>query len=104
MYLLKKSQNLLVSVEDFAFVFSATDDLEQKVKSSLLLVEKDFQGTFWISGHSYSSQKPLYTSVFARFSPEVEAVHEIPLQPQDMKLLESWQSFGDGWHSHATRA
>lgn len=48
-YKLKKSRNFLVSVEDFKHIFSdQLDDsaIEQKVKSSLLLLERDLLGKY----------------------------------------------------------
>lgn len=48
-YKLKKSRNFLVSVEDFKHIFSdQLDDasIEQKVKSSLLLIERDLLGKY----------------------------------------------------------
>ncbi|MEM7373265.1 MAG: helicase-related protein [Bacteroidota bacterium] len=87
MYRLKKSQTFLVSVEDFAFVFSAQDDLEQKVKSSLLLIEKDFSSRY---GYPVVLTRPksLFSTVYARFSPEVEAVLTSSYG-QHMKLLKA---------------
>lgn len=87
MYRLKKSQSFLVSVEDFAFVFSAQDDLEQKVKSSLLLIEKDFSSRF---GYPVVLTRPksLFSTVYARFSPEVEAVLKSRYNDH-MKLLKA---------------
>jgi ATP-dependent DNA helicase RecQ len=72
---LRKAANFLVSVEDFGFVFNLADDnleqLEQKVKSALLVVEKDL-----IAKYGYNiivvRPKSLYSRVFIKVAKEVE--------------------------------
>jgi ATP-dependent DNA helicase RecQ len=64
-YSYRKKQNFLISVEDFGFIFSdKVSDLETKVKSSLMLLEKDL-----IKKHSYNviiaRPKSLFSEVFA---------------------------------------
>lgn len=63
-YKYKKSRNLLVSVNDFEFIFNYEKvDVEQKVKSTLLLLEKDL-----LSKYRYNviivRPKSLFTSGF----------------------------------------
>jgi superfamily II DNA helicase RecQ len=41
LYLIKKNRNMLVSIEDFEYIFNKDDNTEQKVKSALLVIEKD---------------------------------------------------------------
>ena len=72
-YRLNKRRNFLVSIDDFAHIFPHNDQPEQKVKSSLLVLEKDL-----ISRYRYNvlvvRPKSLFSTVFARISnAEVEA-------------------------------
>lgn len=72
LYSYKKKQNLLVSVEDFAFIFSdEVRDLESKVKSALLLLEKDLE-----SKYHYRiliiRPKSLFSNVFACVPSKIE--------------------------------
>lgn len=67
---IKKKRNLVVSIEDFEYVFNSDNvDVEQKVKSSLLLLEKDL-----LIKHQYNiliaRPKNLFTHVFARINKE----------------------------------
>ncbi len=65
-FLRQKQRNFLVSVDDFQHIFPYAElDLDQKVKSTLLLLEKDL-----IRKYRYNvivvRPKSLYTTVFAR--------------------------------------
>ena len=68
----KKAHNFLASVEDFGFIFGERDDLEQKVKSAFLLLEKDLLQRF---GYSLVIVRPesLFTKVYARVDQSKEA-------------------------------
>ncbi len=70
----KKKRNLLVSVEDFAFIFSDKLDrskLETKVKSVLLLLEKDIQRKYRYNV-LIVRPKSLFSTVFACVNKSVE--------------------------------
>ena len=65
-YDIKKTRNLLVSVDDFQYIFNFEGvDVDQKVKSSLLLLEKDL-----LSKYRYNvliaRPKSLFSTVYAR--------------------------------------
>jgi len=71
-YSYKKSKNFLASVDDFAFIFSdKIKDLETKVKSALLLLEKDL-----IKKYNYNvlivRPKSLFSEVFACIPEKIE--------------------------------
>jgi len=71
-YRYKKKQNFLVSIDDFAFIFTGENvDIEQKVKSSLLLLEKDL-----LAKYHYNvlivRPKSLFSIVYARVNQNVE--------------------------------
>lgn len=68
----KKSQKFLVSAEDFAFIFSdKVKDLETKVKSLLLLLEKDLEEKY---GYNVVIIRPksLFSTVFACINKDME--------------------------------
>ncbi len=65
-YGIKNNKNLLMSVNDFQYIFKEEDvDVEQKVKSSLILLEKDLQAKY---GYNVIIARPrsLFTAVYAR--------------------------------------
>ena len=69
-YKIKKSRNMLVSVDDFEYIFNFDNvDVEQKVKSSLLLLEKDL-----LNKYRYNvlivRPKSLFTSAYIKISNE----------------------------------
>lgn len=71
-YNYKKKQNLLISVEDFAFIFDDdSKDIETKIKSTLLLIEKDL-----LKKYSYNvilvRPKSLFSAVFANIPYSIE--------------------------------
>lgn len=70
-YELKKKQNLLFSVEDFQYIFPHAQDLDAKVKSTLLLIENDL-----LNKYAYYvvlvRPKSLYSNVFAEIPKTVE--------------------------------
>src|SRR6478735_4615538 len=75
-YRLNKRRNFLVSVDDFAHIFPTEDKPEQKVKSALLVLEKDL-----LARYRYNvlvvRPKSLFSTVFARISNgDVEAFKE----------------------------
>lgn len=72
----KKKRNILVSVEDFQHIFNFENvDVEQKTKSSLLLIEKDL-----LKKYSYNvvlaRPKSLFTTVFARINADQREMFE----------------------------
>lgn len=68
-YRLKSKRNFLVSVEDFSYIFPHEDDPEQKVKSALLVLEKDFLARF---GYNVLIVRPkaLFSTVYAKVAKE----------------------------------
>ncbi len=64
-YLLNKRRNFLVSIDDFAHIFPNNEQPEQKVKSALLVLEKDL-----LERYRYNvlvvRPKSLFSTVFAR--------------------------------------
>lgn len=64
-YRLKGKRNFLVSVDDFSYIFPYEDDPEQKVKSALLVLEKDFLARF---GYNVLIVRPkaLFSTVYAK--------------------------------------
>lgn len=70
-YKKRKKQNMLASTEDFAYIFGEISDLENKVKSTLMLIEKDL-----LAKHKYNvvvvRPKSLFSKVFACVSKENE--------------------------------
>lgn len=62
---LKNKRNFLVSVDDFSYIFPYEEDAEQKVKSALLVLEKDFLARF-----NYNvlivRPKALFSTVYAK--------------------------------------
>ena len=73
LYLLKgKKNNMLTSVEDFGFIFfGKREEMERKVKSALLLLEKDL-----LLKHRYNllivRPRNIYANVFACVSEDIE--------------------------------
>lgn len=60
-------RNMLLSVDDFAFAFNDSDDIETKVKTALMMIEKDY-----LAKDRYNvllaRPKQLFTKVFAQVS------------------------------------
>jgi ATP-dependent DNA helicase RecQ len=67
----KNKQNLLLTVEDFGFIFGERDDLETKIKSTLLLIEKDLQNKYGYSVILVRA-KNLFSEVYAEVPFEEE--------------------------------
>ena len=63
-YSTKKKQNLLLSVEDFEYIFPNARDIDSKVKSTMLLIENDLLDKY---GYYVVLVRPksLYSTVFA---------------------------------------
>lgn len=68
-YRLNKRRNFLVSIDDFAHIFPNNDQPEQKVKSALLVLEKDL-----LARYRYNvlivRPKSLFSTVYARIANE----------------------------------
>jgi superfamily II DNA/RNA helicase len=91
-YKIKKSRNMLVSVDDFEYIFNFDNvDVEQKVKSALLLLEKDL-----LNKYRYNvlivRPKSLFTSAFIKISnehlSEFQNKYGIYLKPINSKRVE----------------
>jgi RecQ family ATP-dependent DNA helicase len=65
----KKSRNLLLSIDDFAHIFENTLDLDQKVLTALMMIEKDYlaKSRFNVI---VARPKKLFVKVFARVTDE----------------------------------
>lgn len=75
-YKLKRSRNLLITVSDFEFIFNFENvDVEQKVKSSLLLLEKDLLNKYRFNV-LIVRPKSLFTSAFVKVSNEHRGIFE----------------------------
>ncbi len=63
LFLLNKKRNLLVSIEDFKWIFSRDQNPEQKVKSAMLVVEKDLLAKY---GYNVLMVKPksMFSTVY----------------------------------------
>lgn len=69
-YKINKNRNMLVSVNDFEYIFSFNKtDVEQKVKSSLLLLENDLLNKYKFNV-IIARPKSLFTTVFIRVKNE----------------------------------
>ncbi len=93
-YRVNKKRNFLVSIDDFAHIFPNNDEPEQKVKSALLVLEKDL-----LLRYRYNvlvvRPKSLFTTVYARISNgEVQALKE---QYGDF-VVEEKQTYNTGMH------
>ena len=64
-----KSRNLLLSVDDFGYIFENAFDLDQKVLTALMMIEKDY-----LAKHRFNvliaRPKKLFAKVYARVSNE----------------------------------
>ncbi len=65
----KKSQNLLISVDDFAYIFEDLKSLDQKVLTALMMIEKDYLAKFRFNV-LIARPKKLFVKVFARVEKE----------------------------------
>lgn len=61
----KKSRNLLLSVDDFGYIFKDTLDLDQKVLTSLMMIEKDYLAKNHFNV-LIARPKKLFVKVYAR--------------------------------------
>jgi ATP-dependent DNA helicase RecQ len=83
----KKSRNLLVNVEDFAYIFNSSkkiedSDIEGKLKTALLLIEKDFTNRI-----TYS---PFVARPRGIFSREYYKVYDEGIKKLDLKKYERY--------------
>ncbi|MCA6471864.1 MAG: DEAD/DEAH box helicase [Chitinophagaceae bacterium] len=67
LYQIKRNRNMLVSIEDFQYIFTKDNNAEQKVKSALLVIEKDLLAKF---GYNVLIVRPksLFSIVFGSVS------------------------------------
>ena len=66
-YRVHRRRNFLVSVDDFAHIFPNNEDPEQKVKSALLVLEKDMLARFRYNA-LVVRPKSLFSTVYARIN------------------------------------
>lgn len=64
-----KSQNLLLSVDDFAYIFEDRNDIDQKVLTSLMMIEKDYLNKYRINV-LIARPKKLFVKVYGRATNE----------------------------------
>ena len=69
LYQVSQNKSLLVSVEDFKWIFTKDNNPEQKVKSALLVIEKDLETKF---GYNVLMVKPksMFSTVYASMDAE----------------------------------
>lgn len=88
-----KRQNLLVSVEDFAHIFEPDNSLDQKVLTSLMMIEKDYIARYRFNV-IIARPKKLFVKTFARIKSEQlssvlahfgSSIDVIPYSPLDSK-------------------
>ncbi|MBS3921998.1 MAG: DEAD/DEAH box helicase [Nitrosarchaeum sp.] len=67
LYQIKRNRNMLVSIEDFQYIFTKDNNAEQKVKSALLVIEKDLLAKF---GYNVLIVRPksLFSTVYGSVS------------------------------------
>lgn len=68
-YEVKKTQNLLVSVDDFVHIFEPDSSLDQKVLTSLMMIEKDYLSRYRFNV-LIARPKKLFVKAFARVQNE----------------------------------
>lgn len=62
-----KNRNILLSVDDFGYIFENSSDLDQKVLTSLMMIEKDYLAKYRFNV-LIARPKKLFVKVFARIS------------------------------------
>lgn len=62
-------RNMLMSVDDFAFAFGDADDVETKVKTALMMIEKDYLAKYRYNV-VLARPKQLFTKVYSQLSNE----------------------------------
>lgn len=90
-YNYKRKQNLLLSVEDFAYIFDDdSTDFETKIKSTLLLIEKDLLKKY---GYNVILVRPksLFSSVFANVPYSIEKEFKEKYR-NDIELIKELQA------------
>jgi len=102
----KKSRNLLLSVDDFGHIFENAIDLDQKVLTALMMIEKDYlaKSRFNVI---VARPKKLFVKVFARVTDE-GYLHYNKSYPGTSKVLFSQKngqkiievSLDDLWYNH----
>ena len=91
LYRINKKQNFLVSPDDFSYIFDQRNDVEQKAKSGLLLIEKDLHKRYGypvllvrprsLFSKCYACvpheiQNDFLTSRYAKFAVEVSDINQ----------------------------
>jgi len=83
-----KSRNLLLSVDDFGYIFENEFDLDQKVLTALMMIEKDY-----LAKHRFNvliaRPKKLFAKVYARVSNEGLAKMNIYYQNSFEKIKDT---------------
>jgi RecQ family ATP-dependent DNA helicase len=92
-YRATESRNILLSVDDFAHIFQESDNLDQKVLTSLMMIEKDY-----LNKHRFNvliaRPKKLFVKVFARVEnqdlPKLKSKYQQSIKP--ISHLENYQT------------
>ncbi len=88
-----KSQNLLISVDDFAHIFEDPSSLDQKVLTALMMIEKDYLAKFRFNV-LIARPKKLFVKVYGRATNEEasklfqnygSSIQQIAYEPLDRK-------------------
>ena len=61
----KYKRNMLVAADDFSYIFNETSDLDQKVMTSLMMIEKDYSAKYRFNV-LIARPKKLFVKVFCR--------------------------------------
>lgn len=65
----ENKRNMLVSIDDFAFAFEESGDVEQKVKTALMMIEKDYLMKYRFNV-VIARPKQLFTKVYSKVTAE----------------------------------
>lgn len=86
-----KKRNMLVSVDDFAFIFEGSNELDQKVLTSLMMLEKDY-----LAKHRFNvliaRPRGLYSTVYAKITDDDLKL----LKERYKKVFSVMQKLGNG--------
>lgn len=80
-----RKRNLLVSTDDFAYLFNAGDDVDQKVTTALMMIEKDYLAKFRFNV-LIARPKRLFVKVYA-YTNSIGITNLQRMYSNDFKLL-----------------
>lgn len=82
-----RKRNLLVSTDDFAYLFNDGDDVDQKVTTALMMIEKDYLAKYRFNV-LIARPKRLFVKVYA-YTNSIGIMNLKRLYPNDFKFLYS---------------